>query len=290
MTATAGRARAARLRRIDVPGIVELLERDFGEFEPSPGQQWAYANHYLLDALDRGEYNRFVVWPDGEPAAVLYQGPTGTLVPAGDPEAAAAFTETAEHTGWRILIGDLPIARAILDQSNRSVFRRRVNAREQRFMLATPDSVAPGDPPDGFRFAIPSDVERLTDFACELHVEDQMGPPISRSGRGAVRSRMIESVAQGATWVVEREGEPVAKVDLSLRSHRRGAQLAGVFVDPAWRSKGIGGSCVAALTRVLLGEGLPLVSLHVRADNVPAMAAYRRAGFSDQRPWLLALR
>ncbi|MGH8897806.1 MAG: GNAT family N-acetyltransferase [Egibacteraceae bacterium] len=287
MTTTPARARAARLARADVSHVTALLECDFGHRQ---SRGWAYEHQYLLDALDRGEHGRFLVWPDDDPVAVLYFGPTATLVPAGDPAAAAAFAAAANPTGWRILLGDLEISQAVLDLATRSLFRRRVSSREQRLMIAAAGSVPDGDTPDGFRLANTSDLDLLTDFACQLHVEDQMGTPILRSGRGGVRSRVAESVAQAATWVVDRGGVPIAKIDLSLRSWRRGVQLAGVFVEPKWRDRGIGGSTVRALTRELLDAGFPLVSLHVRADNVPAIAAYRRAGFIDQRPWLLALR
>jgi ribosomal protein S18 acetylase RimI-like enzyme len=287
MTATPARAKAARLALVDVPHVTALLERDFGHRQAGG---WAYEHHYLLDALDQGQHNRFVIWPDDDPVAVLYFSPTGTLVPAGDPAAATAFADASNPTSWRILIGDLEISQAVLDLAARSLFRRRVSAREQRLMTATVSSVPDGDIPDGFRLANSSDLDRLTDFACQLHVVDQMGTPILRAARGAVRARVAESVAQAATWVVDRGGVPVAKVDLSLRSWRRGAQLAGVFVESAWRNRGIGGSTVRALARELLDAGFPVVSLHVRADNVPAIAAYRRAGFIDQRPWLLALR
>jgi ribosomal protein S18 acetylase RimI-like enzyme len=287
MTATPARAKAARLVRADVPHVMALLECDFGHRQ---ADGWAHEHHYLLDALDRGEHGRFVVWPDDDPVAVLYFGPTSMLVPAGDPAAAAAFAAAANPTGWRILIGDLEISQAVLDLATRSLFRRRVSAREQRLMTAVPSSVPRGDTPEGFRLANASDLERLTDFACQLHVEDQMGTPILRTGRSAVRARVAESIAQAATWVVDRGGLPVAKIDLSLRSWRRGVQLAGVFVEPKWRDRGIGGSAVRALARELLESGFPVVSLHVRADNLPAIAVYRRAGFIDRRPWLLALR
>ncbi len=285
MTSTPAPAKATRLARVDVARVVQLLERDFGHLRDG---QWAYANHYLLDALDRGEHNRFVIWPSHDPIAVLYVGTTGTLVPAGDASAAPAFAETSEQTGWRILIGDLPIAQAILEQSTKAVFRRRMSARQQRFMIAT-GSPSDGNPP-GFRMAVGSDLDRLTEFACQLHVEDRMGPPISRSGRVAVRSRMAESISSKSTWVVDRGGLAVAKIDVSLHSRTRGAQLAGVFVQPEWRNKGIATAAVSALTRELFAQGLPVVSLHVRSDNISALAAYNRAGFYDDRPWLLALR
>nr|MBA2579026.1 GNAT family N-acetyltransferase [Euzebyaceae bacterium] len=40
----------------------------------------------------------------------------------------------------------------------------------------------------------------------------------------------------------------------------------------------------------LLADGFPVVTLHVRSDNAPAIAAYTRAGYTDQGAWLLALR
>jgi hypothetical protein len=127
-------------------------------------------------------------------------------------------------------------------------------------------------------------------MACALHVEDKMGPPLARSTRPAVRARMADSVAHGLTYVVERDRAVVAKFDLSLHSRTRGAQIAGVYVLPDYRGQGITTSAVAAIVRELLGNGLPGVTLHVRADNPPAIAAYRRAGLHDRGAWTLAMR
>ncbi|HUH08637.1 MAG TPA: GNAT family N-acetyltransferase, partial [Egibacteraceae bacterium] len=186
--------------------------------------------------------------------------------------------------------GDAPICHAILDASFSGLLRRRVRQREQRLMVGQRVADWAGCVPEGFRSAVRGDLEALTDLAARLHVEDQMGPPLSRSGRAAVRSRMLESLANDATWVVQRQGEVVAKVDVSLYSQTRGAQIAGVYVLPRSRGRGIGGDAVAALSQQLLGRGLPGVTLHVRSDNAAAVAAYRRAGFIDHGPWILALR
>jgi predicted GNAT family acetyltransferase len=79
-------------------------------------------------------------------------------------------------------------------------------------------------------------------------------------------------------------------VDLSIRSLRRGAQIAGVYVDRPHRGGGIGGALVASVTRGLLDAGVPGATLHVRADNLPALQAYQRAGYTDHGAWVLALR
>lgn len=286
MTTTPTSAQAARLEAHALGGVTTALTTDFGRRNAPDGM---LANQVLLDALDRGEWRRFLVWPPQEPAAVLYVSSTGTLVPAGDPKGGPALAAAAEKTGWRVLVGDGPLGWALLEGNPRGVFRRRPSAREQRLMTVSgrPPDV---DEPAGFRRATAGDVDRLTDLACRLHVEDRMGPPISRSALPGVRSRMTNSVAQGLTFVVERHGEVVAKLDLSLRSRRRGAQIAGVYVAAASRGQGLGGGAVGTLARQLLADGLPGVTLHVRADNRPAIAAYRRAGFRDGGEWLLALR
>lgn len=282
MSAPTASAGARRLDRDGVERLTTLLESGFG------GRGDPMANQHLLDALDRREHGRFLVWPATDPVGVLYIGASGAVMAAGDPEAATAFVGPAERADWRVLLGDAGPCQALLDASSKGFFRRRHSAREQRFMATTTRVGAPHLP--GLRRAEAAELERLTDFACLLHVADRMGPQISRAGRAAVRARMHDSITAGATWVLERDGLAVAKVDVSLASPRRGAQLAGVYVDEAWRGRGLGSAALAAVASALLAQGLPCVTLHVRADNGPAISAYRRAGFADRGPWLLALR
>lgn len=142
----------------------------------------------------------------------------------------------------------------------------------------------------GLRRAQLGDLERLTDFACGLHVEDQMGPPLSRSGRSAVQQRVAASIRRGSSWTIEHRGRPVGKIDVSIESRRRGGQLAGVFVDPRERGRGLARRAIADLAHRLIRAGLPCVTLHVRVDNLPAIRAYEAAGFTQRRRWLLALR
>lgn len=286
MTTTRPQPRAARLRIEQVAALSDRLARDFGRL---PSGQWDPRHHFLLDALDRGQHHRFHLWPADNPVAVLYIGEGGTAIPAGDPAGADALAPAAERVRWRILIGDEPLASALVDQARAGLLRRRPRAREQRFMVVQPGDIQ-AEVPTGFRRAVATDVEILTEFACRLHVEDRMGPPLAAPARAGVRSRMAESVRQGHSFVVERQGRPVAKIDLSLYSQRRGAQIAGVYVDATWRRRGLATTAIAGLATHLLGAGLPVVSLHVRHDNVAAVTAYRRAGFRDLGPWLLAVR
>jgi ribosomal protein S18 acetylase RimI-like enzyme len=285
--AASSESRAARLGRDGVAQLVLLLEQDFGR-AAQPGEGVS-VNQFLLDALDRGEHRAMTVYPADEPVGVCYVGSGGLVVPAGQPTAAQPLAAAVRTSGWRVLVGDLAVGEVIVEQSSAGLFRRRPYAREQRLMTTDASTVS-GDRCEGMRRAVMGDLERLTDFACGLHVEDQMGPPLSRSGRSAVQQRVATSIRRQTSWVVEAEGHVAAKFDVSIESRRRGAQLAGVYVDRRWRGRGLARRGIADLSRRLLQAGMPCVTLHVRADNVPAIRAYEAAGYTQRRRWLLALR
>jgi predicted GNAT family acetyltransferase len=105
-----------------------------------------------------------------------------------------------------------------------------------------------------------------------------------------VQQRVATSIRREASWVIEFDGQVAAKIDVSIESRRRGAQLAGVYVDRRWRSRGLARRGIADLSNRLLRAGMPCVTLHVRADNIPALRAYEAAGYVQRRRWLLALR
>lgn len=274
--------------RPDHAAVVELeraLTADaFGRHDPER-ELW---HQFALEAIDRGDTSRLVVWPPTRPVGAMLYASGGTVMPAGDPAAADMLADAADQSAWRVLVGPADVGEAMLDVLGRGLFRRRVRSRQQRFMIATEPTAI--EAPPGLRRAHEGDLDALTEMACQLHVEDQMGPPIPHAGRASVRARLRHSIGRGTTWVVEVRGQRIAKVDLALRSPRRGAQVAGVFVQPAWRAQGVGTAAVAGITADLLAHGLPGVTLHVRADNLPARAAYERAGFVDRGAWTLAIR
>lgn len=245
-------------------------------------------HQHLLDALERGEYSRLLVWPGRTPRAVAHVGATGTLVVAGDPAGGRPLARALEGSGWRVLLGDADLGAEVLAGA-RGLLRRRPRAREQRYMALRAAPSLAGPP--GLRRAAVADLAAVTELACRLHVEDRMGPPLSRPARAGVTERMRASIARGDTWVVADEGGAIlAKVDVSLASPRWGAQIAGVYVVEEARGRGLAAGATAAVAGGLLARGLPGVTLHVRSDNLPGRRAYTRAGFVDGGAWLLALR
>ncbi len=59
--------------------------------------------------------------------------------------------------------------------------------------------------------------------------------------------------------------------------------VAYMAVEPAARRRGAAAKLLAAAEEEARRLGLPHLSLMVTADNAPAQALYRRAGFSDER-------
>lgn len=285
MSAAPVREQVQTVDRRSAPRVVELLET------PRAGQTRLDAilfHQHLLDALDRADHRHMVVWPERDPAAVAHLSSSGTLIVAGGASGGQPLAAHLANAGWRVLLGDAALADRILETGSRGLMRRRVRAREQRFMATT--RPADLDWPEGLRLARASDLDVVTEMAARLHVEDQMGPPLSRAARSGVADRMRGSIARGLTWVIEREGTSVAKIDVSMMTAKRGAQIAGVYVDEAWRGTGLAGGGVAGVARALMADGAPGVTLHVRSDNLAGQRAYRRAGFVDQGAWMLALR
>jgi predicted GNAT family acetyltransferase len=56
--------------------------------------------------------------------------------------------------------------------------------------------------------------------------------------------------------------------------------LGNVATIPAARGRGLATAACARLCRVLLDDGIDVISLNVRADNAPAIRAYEKLGFA----------
>jgi uncharacterized protein len=61
----------------------------------------------------------------------------------------------------------------------------------------------------------------------------------------------------------------------------RACQVQGVWVDPAWRGRGLSAAGMAAVVEVCRRDIAPTVSLYVNDFNAPARRAYERVGFGE---------
>jgi RimJ/RimL family protein N-acetyltransferase len=84
-------------------------------------------------------------------------------------------------------------------------------------------------------------------------------------------------------FVVDVGGTPVGRATLwGIDPHNRHAHL-GINLAPSARGRGYGTDAVRVLLRYAFRErGLHRVQLEVLADNAPALASYRKAGFVEE--------
>lgn len=220
-------------------------------------------------------------------ACIVFRG--RLVVPCGD---ASAIDEAGPPTRrWRLLVGDADPADAVLTRWQGDPATR---IHVQRFLTVEADRVPGegelGDP--GLRRANDEDLAGLARLAVQLHIDDEFGPDPGRSGLRGYAQRLDASIQRGLVFCVGPPGDPIAKLERSVSSWRWGVQLAGIVVAPEARGEGLGRSMVASAVRSALREGprdRPM-SLHVRADNDPAIRAYAAAGFVDREDWRLAVR
>jgi len=265
------------------------VETTITRLETWPCEPGGAVRHmFALSALEANGARSLRVAGDehGWAAAVVFPG--RLVVPCGDAE--VVRRAGAPTRRWRLMVGDAAAGDAILANGHEPELR----VHHQRFMTVdherVPDANDVVDP--GLRPAVPADVEVLAALAVRLHIDDQFGPDPGRVGLRGYAKRIAEGVERGLVSCVGPVGAPVCKIERSVSSRRYGVQLAGIVVAPEARGEGLGTGAVAAAVRQAAGgwpAGRP-ISLHVRADNAPAIRAYERAGFVDREEWRLAVR
>ena len=80
---------------------------------------------------------------------------------------------------------------------------------------------------------------------------------------------------------IRRDGELACVAGIHVWSPTWGvAALGNVATLPALRGTGLATAACARLCRVLLDDGIDVISLNVRRDNAGAIRAYEKLGFA----------
>jgi GNAT superfamily N-acetyltransferase len=266
------------------------LETIAGRLATWPASPSGAARHmFALSTIETHGAEPLRIAADDHRWAVAVVFPGRLVIPCGDAEAIAKAGSPSKR--WRLLVGDEAAGDAVLA---RTAEDPALIVHDQRFFTVDRDRVPDeADLPDpGLRRAEKADIPALAELAVQLHVDDRFGPHPGRVGLRGYRQRLETTVPQGLVYCVGPLGAPVFKLERSVSSHRWGVQLAGIVGTPESRGEGLGRAAVETAVRDALREGGRdrVVSLHVRADNPAAHAAYRAAGFVDREPWRLAVR
>jgi GNAT superfamily N-acetyltransferase len=104
----------------------------------------------------------------------------------------------------------------------------------------------------------------------------------------AHEARLRGNILTGRSWIGVHAGERVFRLEVGTRC-KYGVLVGGTWVPPHARGQGFATRGMAAVCTRLL-ERSPLVTLHVREDNLAAVACYGRVGFKAGAPLRLLLR
>jgi ribosomal protein S18 acetylase RimI-like enzyme len=248
------------LARLAVDGVVNEESTSHGRFY----------GHFQDAALD----------------GVIFFGHRKGVAIAGDGEEfirAAAMLALGEEADWIILVGPRPASDRFLSHYRWRGRPTHLN-RVQDFYVLRPEALTATEAV--LRPAKLADLDAVVEMSEQMLLEDFHLPAGSLSREG-IRESMRSKIQDGRTYLLDRDGETVFKVDVSAQ-YAGGAQIEGVFTRPRFRGRGLAAAGVAALSADLLRTS-PFVSLHVAHDNEPARRAYERAGFRRHSEFRLVL-
>ncbi len=244
---------------------------------------------YLLDRLDAGLGGRsFTFVHRGRVEGFAFIGDGQNLVLAGDGRPflrdLAAFA-AANERAWQLALGPWSETTDFLDAYHRITTRRPRLDRPQTYMVQTADRLPPLSEP-ALRLATPADLDILSGASARMSAED-FDLDLYLIDREKVRAGLAAKVAKGRSFVLLEDREVVFKADLSLLCER-GGQIEGVYTAEDRRGEGVATRCMTEIGRRLL-DTVPMLTLHVAADNLPAWKAYEKSGYHRKAELRLAI-
>lgn len=145
----------------------------------------------------------------------------------------------------------------------------KMNQRIYRLDRVNPVKISPGL----IRLAGEDDAALVAEWILEF--AESIGERMSRE-EAVAKAR--ESIASASLYLWE-DGKPVSMAKKS-RPTRHGIVVSLVYTPPQLRNKGYATSCVAALSRLLLGEGYRFCSLYTDLSNPTSNDIYMKIGYN----------
>lgn len=208
---------------------------------------------------------------------------TANVIPVEcSPEAAKAFGERLrrQQRQFSSIFGPA-LQVALLWEELSAYWRRPLEVRARQPLLAM-DRADPiqVEPDPRVRTAVMEELDALVPAAAAMFTEEIGYAPYSDRGSQAAYRNMVRGlVIHGRSYVLTEGGEIVFKADLGSVGVNAG-QIQGVWVDPAYRGRGLAAPAMARVVELARQE-TELVSLYVNDFNTAALRTYARVGFRE---------
>jgi predicted GNAT family acetyltransferase len=148
----------------------------------------------------------------------------------------------------------------------------------QPHMVATAPAAVPADPL--VRRTTKEEGDVLYPACVAMYTEEVGISPEVDGGKDLYRARVNQLIGRGWSFSRIEDGRVVFKAEVACATPSA-CQIQGVYVDPEMRGQGLCSAGMATVVQTCLREIAPAVSLYVNAHNMPARAAYLRAGFEQ---------
>ncbi|MBI3968192.1 MAG: GNAT family N-acetyltransferase [Chloroflexi bacterium] len=110
------------------------------------------------------------------------------------------------------------------------------------------------------------------------------------AARSAVE-QLVGDEKLGRIWLIRYDGRTVGYVVLafgfSLEFHGRDAFVDELYVEPAYRGRGLGKAALRFVEAVAPALGITALHLEVERANTRAQTLYRRTGYEDHDRYLM---
>lgn len=141
------------------------------------------------------------------------------------------------------------------------------------------------------RPALPTDRDRLVELMREFYAET--GTPCDGPRTARAFEALLEDETLGRAWILERDGAlagyAVLTFGYSMQFGGRDAFVDDLFVREQHRGQGLGRAALETMTAECRTRGVRALHLEVDAENVPALALYRKLGFRDHAFRLMSI-
>ncbi|HEU4913115.1 MAG TPA: GNAT family N-acetyltransferase [Actinomycetes bacterium] len=270
------------LREDDLDPVLELLRRD-------PVADVFVASRVEAVGLDPGRLGA-EMWGhvvDGRLESLCHAGANLVPVQAG-PAAVRAFAERARRQGRRCasIVGERSSVLGLWELLEPSWGPAREVRPHQPLMAIDGEPAVEPDPL--VRPVRPDELDILVPACVAMFTEEVGVSPVSADGGALYRSRVAELVRGGRAFARIEDGQVLFKAEIGAVTGSA-CQVQGVWVPPELRGKGLSAPGMAAVVRLARRTLAPVVSLYVNDYNQPALATYRRVGFTDRGSFMSVL-
>ncbi len=270
-----------QLSGVDGPALERLLA-EAGAHGVYVANAWCLDGHTNSAESNDGiarEARLLGAFTDEGLGSMAFCGVRGNLIVVGD--RLPSETLHGQRWPWRIALGPHKTLSKLAAASDRDV----MVLREQYYFSVACDDLAIRGPTvreamalgQGVvvRRALDADAKFLMRATLELNRAD-LGVDPGRVDRDWLARTVSRRAADGRTWVLERSGKVVCKLDVGCLG-RHGWILEGVYTPKRERGRGHAARLVHAVAQHACAESAS-VALHCASDNAAAHRAYEKAG------------